>query len=260
MPSIAQRDQGESPMGDSCKYQVCSRQQSNLHRSLTSSPDIHPDPFYKINSSTDASGACHRGQGSAGYYGAEKTECDAPFSLINATFQWVAENLKDTIDFVIWTGDSARHDNDEEYPRSEEQVLGLNQLLVDKFVEVFGSTDTGRSGNTAFRIPIIPTFGNNDILPHNIFSKGPNTWTKRYAQLWSDFVPEEQRHAFGRGGWFYVEVIPNKLAVFSLNTLYGKLSCRKLWSNLGLDIFSIPIARWMDADHPLNQVMSIWSG
>lgn len=181
--------------------------------------DLHPDPFYKVNSASDTAGACHRGTGPAGYYGAEKTECDAPFSLINATFQWIEDNLKDTIDFVVWTGDSARHDNDEEHPRSEEQVLGLNRKLVEKFREVFGRTDSHRPEIGPFQIPIVPTFGNNDILPHNIFSKGPNTWTKRYSQLWGDIIPEEQRHAFGRGGWFYVEVIPNKLAVFSLNTL-----------------------------------------
>ena len=33
-------------------------------------------------------------------------------------------------------------------------------------------------------------------------------------------IPEEQRHSFARGGWYYVEVMPNRLAVFSLNTMY----------------------------------------
>jgi endopolyphosphatase len=69
-------------------------------------------------------------------------------------------------------------------------------------------------------IPVIPTFGNNDILPHNIFLSGPNKWLKAYTDIWSNFIPEEQRHGFQRGGWFWVEVIPQKLAVFSLNTLY----------------------------------------
>ena len=71
-----------------------------------------------------------------------------------------------------------------------------------------------------FKIPIVPTLGNNDILPHNIFSPGPNQWTHEYLSMWRRLIPEEQRHSFTRGGWFYVEVIPNKLAVFSLNTLY----------------------------------------
>lgn len=178
---------------------------------------MHPDPFYKVYSDTDGESACHRNTGPAGLYGAETSDCDSPFSLVNATFQWIDDNLKDSIDFVVWTGDSARHDNDEDIPRSDKQVVGLNTMLVNKFREVFGHAHS--PFNDDFVIPIVPTFGNNDILPHNIFTKGPNRWTRTYAQIWKDFIPEEQRHQFDRGGWFYVEVIPNKLAVFSLNTM-----------------------------------------
>ena len=185
-------------------------------------PDPHPDAFYKVYSSTEKEDACHHETGPAGIFGAETTDCDSPISLINATFRWIDENLKDSIDFVIWTGDSARHDNDEEIPRTIEQVEGLNELLVTKFVEVFGKDDNlgDDDATNDFVIPIVPTFGNNDILPHNIFPPGPNRWTKSYLEIWKKFIPEEQRHGFDRGGWFVVEVIPNKLAVFSLNSLY----------------------------------------
>lgn len=154
--------------------------------------------------------------------GAEMTDCDSPISLVNATFQWINDNLKDDIDFVIWTGDSARHDNDERYPRNEKQVVGQNELLVSKFVEVFGKDDNTDDPDPTndFTIPIIPTFGNNDILPHNILEAGPNKWTRKYSSVWDRFVPEEQRHTFVRGGWFFVEVIHNELVVFSLNTIY----------------------------------------
>ena len=155
-------------------------------------------------------------------YGAETTDCDSPTSLINATFKWIDENLKDKIDFVIWTGDSARHDNDEKIPRSVEQVTVLNRMMVNKFVEVFGKDDNINDTDPTndFIIPIVPTWGNNDILPHNIFAAGPNRWTRTYLDIWRKFIPEEQRHGFSTGGWFFVEVIPNKLAVLSLNTLY----------------------------------------
>ena len=98
----------------------------------------------------------------------------------------------------------------------------MNELLVTKFTEVFGKDDNINDTDPTndFTIPVIPSFGNNDIMPHNIFEPGPNRWTKRYASLWKKFIPEEQRHGFIRGGWFSVEVIPNRLAVFSLNTLY----------------------------------------
>ena len=184
--------------------------------------DLHPDPFYKYHSSVEQEDACHRGRGPAGILGAETTDCDSPLSLINATFKWIDKNLKDRIDFVIWTGDSARHDNDEHIPRTDSKVEDLNRMMVDKFVEVFGKEDNINDTDPTndFTIPIVPTWGNNDILPHNIFLPGPNKWTKKYLHIWRKFIPEAQRHSFERGGWFSVEVIPNKLAVFSLNTLY----------------------------------------
>ncbi|KAB8339219.1 hypothetical protein FH972_022153 [Carpinus fangiana] len=180
--------------------------------------DIHPDPFYEVYSSTGEDSACHRSKGPAGAYGAETSDCDSPYTLVNATFQWISDNLRDEIDFVVWTGDSARHDNDEKFPRSYKQVLDQNQMLVDKMYEVFGKS--GGNHVNDYIVPIIPTFGNNDILPHNIFTPGPNRWTAEYARVWHSFIPEEQRHQFDRGGWFYVEAIPNRLAVFSLNTMY----------------------------------------
>jgi endopolyphosphatase len=184
--------------------------------------DIHPDPFYKVHSDTEGESACHRHKGSAGVYGAETSDCDSPISLLNATFNWIKENLKDEIDFVVWTGDSARHDNDDSIPRSRAQVEGQNELIVSKFLEVFGKPENFDDDDPTndFAIPIVPSLGNNDILPHNIFTKGPNRWTAKYLSIWRQFIPEEQRHQFQRGGWFYVEVVPNHLAVFSLNTMY----------------------------------------
>jgi endopolyphosphatase len=184
--------------------------------------DAHPDPFYRVYSSTDAESSCHRDKGPAGYYGAETSDCDSPTALIDATFDWIRENLRDEVDFVIWTGDSARHDNDEQHPRSSKEVMDLNELLVTKLLEAFGKTGDFDDDDPTedFIIPIVPTLGNNDILPHNIFESGPNYWTDRYLDLWRGFIPEHQRHQFQRGGWFSVEVIPGQLEIFSLNTLY----------------------------------------
>ena len=181
--------------------------------------DFHPDPFYETYSSTEADAACHRGNGPAGVFGAETTDCDSPTSLVNATFKWINEHLKDKVDFVVWTGDSSRHDSDEEIPRTEKEIIDTNKLLVHKFEEVFGTED-GTEPINDFTIPIIPNFGNNDIMPHNIMQPGPNKWTQKYLSVWRKFIPEEQRHGFSTGGWFFVEVIPNRLAVFSLNTMY----------------------------------------
>ncbi|KAF7183175.1 hypothetical protein CNMCM7691_003010 [Aspergillus felis] len=187
-----------------------------LHGRFLHITDLHPDPHYKTGSSSDDGAPCHRGKGSAGYFGAEGSECDSPFSLVNETFSWIEKNLKGNIDFVLWTGDSARHDNDEKIPRTEDEVVRLNEVLADKFVDVFGD----KRFPNGLSIPIVPTIGNNDIMPHNIFSGGPNRWTKRFEKIWSKFIPEHELHTFVEGGWFTSEVIPNKLTAISLNTMY----------------------------------------
>ncbi|KAG5957456.1 hypothetical protein E4U58_006015 [Claviceps cyperi] len=185
-----------------------------LHGRFLHITDFHPDEFYKPHTSTEHGIACHRGHGMAGPFGAEKTDCDSPFALVDATLKWVEDHVKDTIDFVVWTGDTARHDSDEEHPRTDKTVLDSNRQVVNKMIKTF-SSDNGK-----LDMPIIPTLGNNDFLPHNIMYAGPNRWLTAYADIWGRFIPEEQRHAFEFGGWFHVDVIPGKLTVFSLNTMY----------------------------------------
>lgn len=216
-PVGTSQTQLQAPLVDQAVIHPHSTTSQRLHGRFLHITDIHPDHFYKVHSSTEEEDACHRAKGTSGVYGAETSDCDSPLALVNATFKWIAENLKDNIDFVVWTGDSARHDSDEKIPRKADEVLDTNLWIANKFAEVFSKADDPQNVLT---IPIIPTFGNNDILPHNILDSGPNKWLKTYTNIWSKFIPEEQRHGFERGGWFYVEVIPQKLAVFSLNTLY----------------------------------------
>lgn len=49
---------------------------------------------------------------------------------------------------------------------------------------------------------------------------GPNEITRTYASIWSSVIPESEFHVFQQGGYFVKEVIPDALAVLSLNTLY----------------------------------------
>ncbi|KAG5940549.1 hypothetical protein E4U53_007576 [Claviceps sorghi] len=201
-----------SPIGAGALQQPL--QSRKLHGRFLHITDFHPDELYKPHTSTEDGVACHRGKGMAGVFGAEKTDCDSPFSLVDATLKWIEDNIKDTIDFVVWTGDTARHDSDEDHPRSDKTVLDSNRAVADKMIKTFSSE------NGKLDIPIIPTFGNNDFLPHNIMYAGPNRWFNAYADIWDRLIPEEQRHSFQFGGWFHVDVIPGKLTVFSLNTMY----------------------------------------
>ncbi|KAI5310273.1 Endopolyphosphatase [Ascosphaera atra] len=192
--------------------------------------DIHLDPNYRPG--TKPSKACHRLSTSSnsgnkgGLLGNPGTKCDSPPSLLDATFDWIRDHLLDDIDFIVWTGDAARHDNDARVPRSFDEVLELNEVVVRHIREFFthDNTDAGDGngeGRKHMRVPFVPNIGNNDFMPHNMFPGAPNQWTVAFGRLWSDFIPAAQQPAFvDGGGWFSVEVIPGKLAVISLNTMY----------------------------------------
>jgi hypothetical protein len=87
--------------------------------------DIHPDPYYVTNGTAKSS--CHKVEdnvtderfrtsgkpkhmkiGRGGAWGAPATICDSSMKMVNYTFEWLSENWKDKVDFVIWTGDNAR--------------------------------------------------------------------------------------------------------------------------------------------------------
>ncbi|WVO13727.1 hypothetical protein L204_101349 [Cryptococcus depauperatus] len=197
--------------------------------------DIHPDPHYK-SGSTLASG-CHerpkkkhkskdklgldqeeevdggigalKGDNLAGKWGTAVSNCDSPSSLVNITFNWLKEEWADEIDFVVWTGDNARHDIDRSLPRTPNEIFTLNRMIVEKMLDTFGRD-----------MPIVPSIGNNDIYPHNILAAGPNRMTEEFLLIWKHFIPSEAAHVFERGAYFSVEVIPDRLAVISLNTIF----------------------------------------
>jgi len=178
--------------------------------------DIHPDPFYKENTDTDT--ACHRGKdedGTTGKYGHPNSRCDSPMTLVNATFDWIEKNLKDEIDFIVWTGDNVRHDRDNKHPRTESHIFDMNKLMV-QYLDFLKSDDPIQ----AYEMPVVPSIGNNDVYPHNLFAEGPTLQTQEFYRIWKDLVPENQMHTFYRGASFMTEVIPGKLVVIAINTLY----------------------------------------
>ncbi|KAK9896712.1 hypothetical protein P389DRAFT_83164 [Cystobasidium minutum MCA 4210] len=175
--------------------------------------DIHPDPFYRANSSVQAS--CHHNRpyddpDRAGWLGTPVSECDTPPALSDFAFNWLEENWKHDVDFVIVTGDNARHDSDSAYPRSMKEIYELNRSIMKRFKKIY--EDRG--------IPVLPSLGNNDIYPHNIIRPGPNSITAEFANIWKAFVPADEYHTVARGAYFSREVIPDELVVVSLNTMY----------------------------------------
>lgn len=106
-----------------------------------------------------------------------------------------------------------RHDWDKKNnKRKRRHVYELNQRVTEMVMETFWNHD---------KIPVIPSFGNNDVYPHNQIG-GPDTDSDLlyfYEQLWRAWLPLSQRPTFREGGYFIRPVAP-RLNVLTLNTMY----------------------------------------
>ncbi|CAG8660522.1 30208_t:CDS:2, partial [Racocetra persica] len=143
---------------------------------------LHIDPYYL--ESSDPTSFCHR---------------YSPNPVLN---------IAGKFDFIVYTGDSVRHDKDKAFKRTEEQVLDAHKTVVEYVRKYFDLS----------RIKFIPTLGNNGEFEHNRLSQGPNAVLGNLSQIWaplnlnltSDFI---------KGGYFRQD-IHSKLSVLSLNSLY----------------------------------------
>ncbi|KAG0042552.1 Endopolyphosphatase [Gryganskiella cystojenkinii] len=223
----------EAKPSSSFKFNPYDPDESRLVGQFLHMTDIHPDEHYMTGGSISSS--CHRnttddddddlrmmrpGRTDGGYggkYGSPYTICDSPFTLANATFDWIDKNLIGSIDFVVWTGDNARHDSDNEHPRTQKEIEDLNKIIANRILETFAPD---KDDPFQQRIPIVPSIGNNDVYPHNIMQAGPNRILQHFSDIWSDFIPESQLHTFQFGGYYTSEVVPGKITVVALNTLY----------------------------------------
>ncbi|KAI9263851.1 Metallo-dependent phosphatase-like protein [Helicostylum pulchrum] len=147
----------------------------------------------------------------AGKYGTPGEKCDAPVILAQETLDWISREWKDKLDFVIWTGDNSKHDWDKKNKRKRRDIYELNQRVTDMVLDTFWPSS----------IPVIPSFGNNDVYPHNQIG-GPDTdgdLLSFYEQMWRPWIPKDQRSTFRQGG-YYIKQVAARLNVLTLNTMY----------------------------------------
>ncbi|KAK5667637.1 Endopolyphosphatase [Batrachochytrium dendrobatidis] len=187
--------------------------------------DIHLDVHYQEGSSVSSD--CYskknlkKSDKVAGFYGAPGSNCDSPVALVQGTFQFVKQVLKNPdhgIDFVVWTGDNSRHDK-KNLRIKEAEVAEANRIVTSYIIDAF--SDPKRPGHAT--VPVLASIGNNDIYPHNRlrYSRKADTPVLNFfADLWAPFIPKSQDATFRRIGSYMVELTPNKLWGVSLNTLY----------------------------------------
>ncbi|CAO3633914.1 unnamed protein product [Cunninghamella blakesleeana] len=171
--------------------------------------DIHLDPYYLEGSDPDK--LCHRKskkskKNTAGKFGALSTECDSPIPLVDAAFGFMKKQLQD-IDFIIYTGDTARHDRDDELPRTKKDVLDEHKAVIKYFQKTYDV-------NT---IPLINTIGNNDFFEHNDISTGDKIY-KKLKEIWKP-LKLNLGDTFEKNGYFIQEVIPG-LQIMNTNSMY----------------------------------------
>ncbi|TPX69609.1 hypothetical protein SpCBS45565_g02346 [Spizellomyces sp. 'palustris'] len=175
--------------------------------------DIHIDELYKEG--TDPAGTmCHRPSATnaalnvAGKYGTLSSICDTPQVMLDATFDWIKKNTAD-VDFILYTGDSARHDRDKTVPRQHSEVLNEHKIVVDKVISAFDTSKT----------KFIPTFGNNDELDYNKMAPVTDPIIANLTQIWAPYkLGLDKNQDWLNGGYFAYEVKPG-LVVLNLNSM-----------------------------------------
>ncbi|CAG8611210.1 22519_t:CDS:2, partial [Dentiscutata erythropus] len=172
--------------------------------------DLHVDPYYL--ESSDPTSFCHRYSPNsilniAGKFGILSAPCDSPYPLTNSTFEFMRSNFKD-IDFIVYTGDSVRHDKDKSFKRTEEQVLDGHKRVVQFLLKYIDLS----------RIKFMPSLGNNDEFEHNRLVEGPNDLFSNLTQIWAP-LKLNLTSDFLNGG-YYRQDIHRKFSVLNLNSMY----------------------------------------
>lgn len=94
------------------------QQQSSVSGHFLMVTDPHLDIYYEVGSHKKT--MCHRETGGgAQEFGERNLECDTPNATISSVMDF-ATTLD--VDFVLYGGDSARHDHDSDFPRTEDEV------------------------------------------------------------------------------------------------------------------------------------------
>lgn len=172
--------------------------------------DIHYDPFYEPF--TDEATMCHHGSGKAGRFGTEGAICDSPQLLIQQAFSRIV-GLEP--DFLIYTGDSTRHDRDMDLPRSDNDLVSQLSFVSGKFENLF----------FVHNIPVYPAIGNWDVFPKDMLANNDTYSLELIWTQWGKFLSKYDtvKETFLQGGYYKIDSVSDtmtNLGVISINTLF----------------------------------------
>ncbi|KAI9179583.1 Endopolyphosphatase [Blastocladiella emersonii ATCC 22665] len=169
--------------------------------------DIHLDPHYTPGAPPSAS--CHRVANSTTAtdprstpLGAPLTLCDTPPSLLSSALAFAQS--QGPADFIVVTGDSARHDANLAKPWAE------NLALLTTVADALAATWPG--------VPVLMALGNNDVYPHNSATEHDPLFAAVAHGAWRAFIPPAERARFAQFGGYAVPLARGVVGV-SLNTI-----------------------------------------
>ncbi|KAI8060550.1 Metallo-dependent phosphatase-like protein [Gongronella butleri] len=185
------------------------RDSSSLTGKFLHITDIHLDTYYLAG--TDPSKLCHRksskkSKNTAGQYGALNTDCDSPVSLVEASFDFLKNKVPD-VDFIIYTGDTARHDRDNALPRTSDDVFNDHKAVLKYFQDTYDVS----------KIKLVPTIGNNDMVDHDILKTDDSTYSK-LETIWEP-LGLNLTGDWKTGGYFVQNVAPG-LRIVNTNSMF----------------------------------------
>jgi hypothetical protein len=176
--------------------------------------DIHYDPYYGTFQAACNRALCGPGAPPLGTYG-----CDAPLLLVNQTIA-AAKSLYPNPDFIVFSGDIARHDM-VDLPNGHE-VMNTIIRDVGALLDLY-FPNVSRFGSPAVEShAIVFSIGNNDVLPSYELvlnaSNGSTPMLKQIADAWANELSQDEYIQLARGGFFQREIVPG-IVLLSLNTL-----------------------------------------
>ncbi|KAF7723465.1 Endopolyphosphatase [Apophysomyces ossiformis] len=116
------------------------------------------------------------------------------------------ENIQD-IDFIIYTGDTARHDRDDKVPRTKNDVLHDHKAVIKYFTNTFDVS----------KIKWIPTIGNNDMPDHNQIGDNDPLYST-LEDMWKPFQLN-LTESFHLGGYFVQDDVVPGLRIINVNSM-----------------------------------------
>ena len=198
--------------------------------------DLHIDPYYKENTTTDCKKPiCCRdppsGEATAelsGKYGYEG-KCDVPFELFN---EFLEDASKRNIDMIIWTGDNAPHDS---WKGEQSAVYEISKQLKEAVVNKFGED-----------FPVFYSLGNHEKYPNDDYRDNEQDLHDQMTEIFgSIFGNDETAKAdFKKGGYYSLKYKDTKLRFIALNCLVCDCFNFNLFNSTKQH--AIKMFRWLD--------------